>query len=280
MPVIEQRRRRGAEGVGEFVAPSFGSTLPFSSWERYGTGRPTHSDTSARVAPFWRRAKRMRVRGQGDRSQPSTQRLAELLFANTNNNETKRHVVLSGSHRHHQGVPTAVDLRQRVAITDHPVASEVLTDDVVAFPVGLHERFGPCRAELLSRHQATAARYRAGERPDVRRRNRLHPANDWHIALPCAISSTAAPNSSAWSRDRRSSRVSTPARRSIWPTLRTRSRRSGQRSSTASATSPTPTPAPSTPRSVARPESPTPTMRRSWSAPVIGTSKKRTCNRR
>ena len=79
-------------------------------------------------------------------------------------------------------MPTAVDLRHRVAITDHPVASEVLTDDVVAFLVGLHERYGPSRAELLSRHQATAARHRAGERPTYDAETAYIRANDWHIA--------------------------------------------------------------------------------------------------
>ncbi|HAI64406.1 MAG TPA: malate synthase A, partial [Acidimicrobiaceae bacterium] len=79
-------------------------------------------------------------------------------------------------------MPTAVDLRHRVAITDHPLASEVLTDDVVAFLVGLHERFGPSRAELLSRHQAAAARHRAGERPTYDAETAYIRANDWHIA--------------------------------------------------------------------------------------------------
>lgn len=97
-------------------------------------------------------------------------------------NDTERHVVLSGSRRHHQGVPTAVNLRHRVAITDHPLASEVLTDDVLAFLVGLHERFGPCRSELLSRHQAATARHRDGERPTYDAETAYIRSNEWHIA--------------------------------------------------------------------------------------------------
>ena len=58
----------------------------------------------------------------------------------------------------------------------------MLTDDVLAFLVGLHERFGPCRSELLSRHQAAAARHRAGERPTYDAETAYIRANDWHIA--------------------------------------------------------------------------------------------------
>ena len=79
-------------------------------------------------------------------------------------------------------MPTAVDLRHRVAITDHPLASEVLTDDVLAFLVGLHERFGPCRSELLSRHQAATARHRDGERPTYDAETAYIRSNEWHIA--------------------------------------------------------------------------------------------------
>ncbi|MEO0494188.1 MAG: malate synthase A [Actinomycetota bacterium] len=77
---------------------------------------------------------------------------------------------------------TAVDLRQRVAIADHPLASEVLTDDVLTFLVGLHERFGALRTELLARHEAAAARHRAGERPAYDPETAYIRANEWHIA--------------------------------------------------------------------------------------------------
>ncbi|MEM8705301.1 MAG: malate synthase A, partial [Actinomycetota bacterium] len=77
---------------------------------------------------------------------------------------------------------TAVDLRQRVAFTAHPLAAEVLTDDVLHFLVALHERFAPARAALLSGHTAAAECRRNGERPGYDAETAYIRANEWHIA--------------------------------------------------------------------------------------------------
>lgn len=77
---------------------------------------------------------------------------------------------------------TAVDLRQRVALTAHPLASEVLTDDVVRFLVRLHDRFAADRAQLLERHAGRAAERLAGQRPTYDPETAYIRSNEWHVA--------------------------------------------------------------------------------------------------
>jgi malate synthase len=74
---------------------------------------------------------------------------------------------------------TTVDLRARVQHPAHPVADEVLTDDVVALLVGLHDRFADARDALLADHHRQAASEQA---PGFNPETAYIRANDWHVA--------------------------------------------------------------------------------------------------
>jgi malate synthase len=64
---------------------------------------------------------------------------------------------------------------------DVPRADEVLTPEAVAFIVGLQERFGPRRRELLDARAARRERIAAGELPDFLPETREVRESDWTI---------------------------------------------------------------------------------------------------
>src|SRR5262245_55017740 len=71
--------------------------------------------------------------------------------------------------------------RAALAAASVPRADEILTDDAVAFVVGLGGRFGPRRLELLEARAERQRRIDAGELPDFLPETREVRESDWTI---------------------------------------------------------------------------------------------------